>query len=247
MPHISIKAEKLFRLGGFPVTNSLFTAVLVTVLFFFVAFYYKSELNKKADDRGGVFYFLHFIVNWIYDLYKSAMGSNIKYFFPLLGSIFFFIALNSWAGLIPGAGTVMIDVEHHGKIHEIPLLRAATADLNTTIALAIFVVVLIQYYGIKALGSLDYLGKFFNFGSVIDFFVGIMELLSEISKIISFSFRLFGNIFAGEVLITLIAFLVPVLLSGIFVGFEYFVGFMQAIVFSMLTAVFLNLSMVKHH
>jgi len=125
-----------------------------------------------------------------------------------------------------------------------PLFRAPTADLNTTIALALVAVLAIQYYGFK-LAGLHYSTRFINIKNPIMFGVGILELASDISKIISFAFRLFGNIFAGEVLLAVIAFLIPVIVPLPFVTLELFVGFIQALVFSMLTAVFLNIA-VSH-
>lgn len=136
--------------------------------------------------------------------------------------------------------------EEHGE-KLIPILRGNNADLNTTMGLALISVFLIQVYSIKYLGIKGYLQKFFNFTNPILFFVGILDIISEISKVISFSFRLFGNIFAGEVLMTIIAFLIPILASFPFLLFEFFVGLIQAMVFSMLTAVFINGAIQKHH
>ncbi len=133
--------------------------------------------------------------------------------------------------------------ETHEKF--IPLLRGPTADLNTTLALALVAVVSLQYYGFKTLG-VSYLSKFFNFSNPINFFLGILELISEAAKIVSFAFRLFGNIFAGEVLLTVIAFLMPIIAPLPFIGLELFVGVIQALVFSLLTAVFLNMATMSH-
>lgn len=133
----------------------------------------------------------------------------------------------------------------HAEVEKVPLLRAATADLNTTIALAIISVIATQVYGIQALG-LGYFKKYFNFTSPIMFFVGILELVLETAKIMSFAFRLFGNIFAGEVLLVVIAFLVPVVAPMPFYGLELFVGFVQALVFTMLSLVFFNMATVSH-
>ena len=155
--------------------------------------------------------------------------------------------LKNWFGLLPGVGSFLIKVvEEHGEVF-IPLLRGNNADLNTTLALAIISVVSIQFFSIKYLGIKKYLHKFFNFSDPISFFVGILDILSEFSKVLSFAFRLFGNIFAGEVLLTIVAFLVPVLASFPFIGLEIFVGFVQALVFSMLTAVFISGAIVEHH
>lgn len=127
----------------------------------------------------------------------------------------------------------------------VPIFRPGTADLNTTLALALLTVFLIQFYGVKHLG-LSYFKKYINFSSPIMFFVGILELVSEVSKIISFAFRLFGNIFAGEVLLVVISFLLPLVAPLPFYGLEVFVGFIQALVFAMLSLVLYNLATHGH-
>jgi F-type H+-transporting ATPase subunit a len=137
-----------------------------------------------------------------------------------------------------------------------PFVRAAATDLNLTLGLALASVAAIQYYGIRALG-LGYFSKFVNIPALdmqkkgpmgtIDFGVGILELISEFAKIISFAFRLLGNIFAGQVLLFVIAFLIPFALPVVFFGLEVFVGAIQAFVFAMLTLVFVNTAMISHH
>jgi len=134
----------------------------------------------------------------------------------------------------------------HDEILAVPLLRSNNADLNATLALAIISVFMIQYYGFYFLGFKAYISKFLNFKDPIYFVLGLLEIISEVSKVLSFAFRLFGNIFAGEVLLTIVAFLVPVLASFPFLMLEVFVGFVQALVFSMLTSVFLSLAVSKH-
>lgn len=156
----------------------------------------------------------------------------------------------------PAAGTVTEETtassaaaateeeEGYGKTAFVPILRGATADLNMTLALAIVAVLAMQYFGFRNLGS-HYLGRFVNFKDPILFSVGILELVSDVSKIVSFAFRLFGNIFAGEVLLAVIAFLMPFFLPLPFLMLELFVGVIQALVFSMLTTAFLNVA-VSH-
>lgn len=148
-----------------------------------------------------------------------------------------------------------------------PMFRAASTDLNFTLAIAVVSVLMTQYFGVKALG-IPYFGKFIAVGgfvkaftkkgvgcvgrigifgmAIIDFFIGIVELISEIGKVVSFSFRLFGNIFAGEVLLAVMAFLIPYLVSLPFYGLEIFVGFVQALVFMMLTVAFFVVA-ISHH
>lgn len=140
-----------------------------------------------------------------------------------------------------GAHTETAEAAVQSEAEFVPLLRGATADLNTTIALAIIAVVAMQYYGFRNLGT-HYFGRFINFKDPIHFGVGILEFVSDISKVVSFAFRLFGNIFAGEVLLAVMAFLMPFIVPLPFLFMELFVGVVQALVFSMLTAAFFNVA-----
>lgn len=264
-PHISIKGETILDLYGFHVTNSLLTSLVVTVLFFLIALYYSSESTKK--NKSTFFYVIQGMLEQLHALYESVLGNKIKSFFTLLAAFFFFVLLNNWFGLLPGVGSYLVKpvsipaaneqhvesmapAEKHEegamakeeKAHEperAPLFRAATADLNTTIALALITVILTQIFGFKYIGAGAHLKKYASP-------IGFLEGFSEISRILSFSFRLFGNIFAGEVMIVIISFLLPVLTPPFFL-LEVFVGFIQAVVFSMLSAVFINLAIQKHH
>lgn len=179
------------------------------------------------------------------ELSESVAGERAKQFLPLIFTFFAFILTANWLGLLPLVGSLGFYEVVHGEEVFIPFVRAATADLNTTLALAIISVGAIQFYGVKNL-RLSYFGRFFNLSNPINFFVGILELISDFAKIISFSFRLFGNIFAGEVLLMVVAFLIPLVGSLPFFGLEIFVGFVQALVFAMLTLVFLNVATISH-
>ncbi len=209
---------------------------------------------------------MKFVILQMYNFFKPVLGHLQNSVFPLMMSFFLFILIANWMGLLPGFGSIVIHkneaaIEKHVAVEDLenipskeaehkeaptPLFRGATADLNMTLALAISAFVLIQFFGFKELG-LGYLKKFFNFLNPINFFIGILELISEFSKILSFAFRLFGNIFAGEVLLTVIAFLIPVLASFPFMMLEIFVGLVQALVFALLTAVFIQSATAKHH
>ncbi|PJA56102.1 hypothetical protein CO165_00045 [Candidatus Roizmanbacteria bacterium CG_4_9_14_3_um_filter_33_18] len=245
MPKISIKAEIIFHLFGLAITNSMIASAIVFLLTVFVALYFQHQSTQKRKDN--FYYLIKFFVKSIYDLFYSVLGDKTNVFFPLLFAFFFYILLENWFGLLPGVGSLLIKVKEGEEHVFVPLLRGNNADLNTTLALAIISVFSIQFYAIKFLGIKKYLHKFFNFSDPISFFVGILDILSEFSKILSFAFRLFGNIFAGEVLLTIVAFLVPVLASFPFIALEIFVGFVQALVFSMLTAVFLSGAIAEHH
>jgi len=228
--HISLTAEKVFEVFGLSITNSLVTTLLVMLLLIIFSLIVSRKISKVPGKLQLVF---EMLIGGIYDLFEGVMGEKVKIFFPLLGTLFLFVIFLNWFGLLPGVGTIgFYEAENHETVF-VPLLRAGSADLNTTLALALISVVSIQFFGIKTLGK-EYLGRFFNFKNPIYFFVGILELISEFSKIISFAFRLFGNIFAGEVLLTVIAFLIPIIAPLPFLGLELFVGFIQALVFSML-------------
>ncbi|MBI5356181.1 F0F1 ATP synthase subunit A [Candidatus Collierbacteria bacterium] len=235
--HISIAAEPLFNLGPLAATNSLLTSWLVVLSLSLLAIYVGKNLRKIPSYLQIL---IEIPVSGIYDLANNITGTRAKVFFPFVFTAFIYIIFSNWAGLIPGVGTIFLKIGEHG-VEKAPLLRAPTADINTTLALALLSVGLVQYYGLKTL-KMEYVKKFFNFKNPILTFVGILELVSEISKIISFAFRLFGNIFAGEVLLVVTSFLVPFLVPAPFYGLELFVGFIQALVFSMLTLVFLNLA-----
>ncbi|MSP21575.1 MAG: ATP synthase F0 subunit A [Dehalococcoidia bacterium] len=133
-----------------------------------------------------------------------------------------------------------------------PYLRSVNTDVNTPLAIAIYAFLFVEMWGFQALGA-GYLTKFFNFGAlakgpmgVIDIFVGLLELVSELARMVSFTFRLFGNVFAGEVLLTMMGFLVPLVLIDVFYGLELFVGAIQAFVFAMLTLVFAQSAVASH-
>ena len=233
-PHISIKAETLFKISNFSVTNALFTSWLVVALLVIIALSYNK--NKLVTN------ILNLILKPVYGLFKSVFNDKIEVFFPLVMTYFLYILSLNWLGLLPGVGTIMLKVGHE----MVPILRAGTADLNMTVAFGFMSIFMVQYYSVVYLGFKKYLNKFFNFANPINAFVGILELISEFSKAISFSFRLFGNIFAGEVLLTVVAFLVPVLASFPFLLFEFFVGFIQALVFSMLSSIFISVAIADH-
>lgn len=199
------------------------------------------------EKKSGGFYLIQYLNTSLYNFFASVTGEKINILFPLLITFFLYIIAQNWFGLIPGVGSILIQVEEHGRHLHIPLLRGNTADLNTTLALGILSIFFTQYYGIKILGFERYLQKFFDLTNPISLFTGVLEIFSEFSKIISFSFRLFGNIFAGEVLLVVMAFLMPVLASFPFLVLEIFVGFIQALVFATLTAVFLNSATAEHH
>jgi F-type H+-transporting ATPase subunit a len=240
--HISLAPEIVFYLGSFPVTNSLLASLIVSVLMMVSAVFFSVVIRKIPSRAQNA---LELIVTWMGDLAVSVGGAEAKRFLPLVVTLFLYILFSNWIGLVPGFGSIGINKIEHGEKVFVPILRGATADLNTTLALALISVGAIQFYGISR-NKLVYFKRFFNFDSPIYFFTGILELISEFAKIISFSFRLFGNVFAGEVLLAVISSLVPVVASLPFFGLEIFVGLIQALVFAMLTLVFIQMGTVIH-
>ncbi len=243
--HISINAEPLFELAGIPITNSIVVTWVVSALLILFAFSV-SRVLKLGGKLSRLQLISEMMIEGLHNLVLGIAGTaKARLFFPLVATFFLFIIVSNWSGILPGAGTIGINRMLHGKETFVPFLRAPTADINTTLALSLISMVLVQVWGFSHLGF-SYLKKFFNFSNPINFFVGILELISDLSKVISFTFRLFGNIFAGEVLLAVIAYLLPVLAPVPFVGLEIFVGFIQALVFGMLSLVFFNMATLAH-
>ena len=234
MLHISLSAEKIASLAGFPVTNSLLSTWFVMALLIFGALYVRGTIALVPSHLQSI---VEMIISGLYEFFETVMGHHIKKAFPVIATLFLFIITANWMGLLPGVGTVGF---YEGEKF-VPLFRGATADLNTTIALAIIAFFAIQYFGFLTLG-VQYSKRFLNFSNPIMFFVGLLEIVSDLSKVISFAFRLFGNIFAGEVLLAVMAFLMPFIAPMPFLILELFIGFIQALVFSTLTAVFINVA-----
>ena len=249
MSEISIKAETLFRLGAFNFTNSYLLSLIVVAIFVSLGFWFKKHIMMIPGKLQSLF---ELFMDEVLKMMDTILGSRreSERYFPIIATIFLFVMLSNWLGLLHGTGSLGIE---HKIIHEgdykrvlVPLFRAPTSDLNFTIALAIIAVFSVNLLGAMAVGMRTHAGKFFNLKNPIYTFVGLLELVSEFVKIISFSFRLFGNVFAGEVLLIIIGFLGPYFLPLPFLFLEVFVGFIQAFIFAMLTLVFIAMS-VQHH
>lgn len=244
--NISLAAEPVFHLGPLPVTNSIIVAWIGIAVIFLFSFF---ATRKVSIIPRGIQNLAETIVEMLLSFIDGVTHNRAqsKKFFPLIATFFITIITVNWLGLLPGVGTVGINEVHDGNSILVPFLRSSSADLNFTLALAVVSVVSTQVIGITSIGFFKHAGKFINFKNPIVFFVGILELVAEIAKIISFAFRLFGNVFAGEVLLTVIMFLVPAFLPLPFLAMELFVGFIQALVFSMLTLVFFKMATEEAH
>ncbi len=247
--NISLAAEPLFHLGSFPVTNSLLVSWVVLFLLVIIGFAVRRKLSLVPRGIQNVVETIFEALLGLMDSVTQNRKQSIK-FFPIVVTLFLFVILSNWMGLLPGMGTIGLMKELHGERVLVPFIRAASADLNMTLALAIISVVTVQIFGIATIGLKKYAGKFFvsplKEPYFIGTFVGILELISELSRLLSYSFRLFGNIFAGEILLTVMLFLAPYLVPLPFLMLEIFVGFVQALVFSILTLVFMKMATVEH-
>jgi F-type H+-transporting ATPase subunit a len=257
-PEPQLPAPVLFNVFGLPVTNTML-AGWITVVFLVLVSWLITRRMKVVPGRVQAAF--EFILGWVYDFCVSVAGEkNGRKFFPVVCTIFLFVGFNAWLSLIPGFGSILFG-EHE-------LLRGANTDVNTPLAIALVSFVFVEYYGLKTLG-IKYLGKFINtrgffrsignifkgkvkqglsglFSGAIDMFVGVLEGLSEFIRIISFTFRLFGNMTAGEILIMVAAFLLPLAISWVVYGLELFIGFIQALVFSGLTLAFVSMAATSH-
>ncbi len=244
--HISITAETLFSIFAFPVTNSMIVSWAVIGVFVVLSFFVTR--NIQSIPRG-IQNCMEMVIEFILGMMDSVTGNReeTKRFFPLIATIFLFVIAVNWAGLLPGTGTIGLKEIKEGHEKLIPFIRSSSADLNFTVALALISFATIHITGIISIGFFKYASRYVTFKNPLDFFVGILELVSELSKLISFSFRLFGNIFAGEVLLTVMLFLVPYVVPLPFMALEIFVGFIQALVFAMLTLVFVKIATVDTH
>jgi F-type H+-transporting ATPase subunit a len=241
MEEISLKAQEIFSIAGFNITNSLLLTLVASLVLIVFSFLVTRKISIIPGKLQGA---VEMGVESFLGLMESTLGSMEKAekYFPLIATIFIFILTSNLLGILPGVGSLMY--EHGGK--EVPLFRSPAADLNFTLAFAVISVILTNIIGMASVGAFKHLSKFFNFKDPISFFIGILELISEIAKIISLSFRLFGNVFAGEVLLTIIFFLSPYFVPLPFLFLEIFVGAIQAFIFAMITLVSISLHTAIH-
>lgn len=263
-PQVHLPADEIFNIFGFPITNTVITAWISIVVLVAVA-YAVSRRIKLIPSRlqSLVEYALEWMLNFCVDV---AGEKNGRRFFPIITTIFLFVLMNAWLSLVPGFASIYVTGAEGEHVH---LLRGANTDINLTLALAIVSFVFVETLGITSHGGLRYFKKFINvgrffrsigqmfrgklrsgligmFNGVIDIYVGLLEGLSEFVRIISFTFRLFGNMIGGEILILMMLFLAPWLLAIPFYGLEMLVGFVQALIFGGLTLVFAAVAVAPH-
>lgn len=257
--HISLPAETIAHVGGFAITNSLLNSWLVVLMILIICVVLNRKIKQVPGKLQSVF---EMVVEGFLGIFDSVTSSRKKslQFFPFIFAFFVFILLNNWLGLFPGVGSIGQVVESHGEEVFVPYFRGGMADLNTTLALAIIGVVASHIFGVLAIGSWNYFNKFFNIKALLEIpgkimkeptivivnpikmFVGLIEVVGEFAKVASLSFRLFGNVFAGEVLLMSMSAILAFGLPIPFMFLEIIVGVIQALIFAMLILAYLTMS-----
>lgn len=249
----TLAPETIAHIGKFPITNTMVNAWLAMAFFLIIGLLLRGNVKLRP---GKLQNFLEHILELLMGYFDQVTGDRKKTlkFLPIVGSVFFFILLSNWLGLLPGTGSITVG-------HEF-LLRPANTDLNLTLAMALVSVVGSHVVAFFSIGFFTHINKFIQIGTivkslkhgpigiftaVVEFGVGLIEIASEFAKIMSLSLRLFGNIFAGEVLMTVIASLFAVLLPTPFMLLELLVGLIQAAVFAILTLVYMTMASEAPH
>lgn len=234
---VVLKAEHLGSVLGFPITNSMVMAWVVMAIIVIFGFFFRRSLSLVP---GRFQVAMEALIVGVNDFVKDTLGSErlTRIFFPLVMTIFLFLLVGNELEFFPGVGS--ISYLHNGAL--VPILRTPAADLNFTFAITFISFLATEIAGIVTFGVFKYGSRFLNFKSFLGFGIGLIELVSELARILSFSFRLFGNIFAGEVLVLVMGTFVAYLLPVPFIAFEFLVGFIQAAIFALLTLFFTKIA-----
>lgn len=259
---ITLFAEPIFYYKDFAITNSLLTSWVVVIIIIIFSIALRLKLKEIPGKLQNLFEIIVEEALSLCDQVTNSRTLSLK-IFPIAISVFFFILINNWLGIIPLGGLGLIEQTEHGPAF-IPFLRGGTADINTTIALAIMTVVGANIFGIFSIGLWKTFNKYVNLKVLggmfakmkkdptiiivapVTFFVGLIEIVGEFAKIASLSFRLFGNVFAGEVLLVSMAALVAYVVPIPFLFLEILIGVIQALIFSMLLVVYFTISASDH-
>ncbi len=269
----SFAPEVFLEVGKLPITNTVLNTILVDGFLLILAFSVRAKLSFIPGKFQNA---VEYVIGGLYSFVQSIAEKRTAQIFPFFMTFFLFILVANWSGLIPGLTTFGLVEQNAGKTHIVPLFRATTSDLNTTLALAIVSLTATHIMSFRTLGFIEYLSRFIPFfpfivsllkgkpklyidtsgpiNLVLSFFnplvlvfVGALELISEFVKVISLSFRLFGNIFAGEVVLETVSGIFAFVFPLPFLMLEVVVGVVQALVFSMLTMAFMIILTTPHH
>lgn len=255
----TLYSEPIAHIGHFIITNSLLTSLVVLVIILLISFLVKGRVKEIPGRLQNL---MEIVIESFLDIFDGVTGSRERSlkFAPVILALFFFILINNWIGILPGVGSFGRVVSSDGQNFFIPYLRGGTADLNTTLALATFGVVLSHILGVIASGWWNYLNRFLNFKAFLEIpkkiksdpmiilinpikaFVSLIEIVSELAKVVSLAFRLFGNVFAGEVLLAAMSAILAYAVPIPFILLEFLVGFIQALIFAMLVLTYLTVS-----
>jgi F-type H+-transporting ATPase subunit a len=235
---MSIAPDVLFNVLGFPITNTVVTTLITDLVLILIVICIAKTISIKP---GKIQNAVEMIIEYFYSMTQETAGKKVSFIYPWVVTFFLFIVISNLTAQIPGFESIRFHTPSSGE-EGVPLFRAATSDFNTTFALAVISVIATNYLGIKHIGIKAYVSKFISFKMFgIFLFVGLLEFVNEFTKFISFSFRLLGNIFAGERVLATMYGLFPIGIPLPFIALELMVAVIQAIVFAMLTMAFMHI------
>lgn len=264
-PHVALPSEVLLEVAGFPITNTLI-ACWLSIIVLAGVFYLCTRKMKLIP--GKLQNLAEMAIEALLSFVQGAAGEKYsRLLFPAVATIFIYVITNAYLAMLPFFGTILVTGQE-GEF--VPLFRSANTDVNVPLSIAIMSFVFVEFWGMKSLGAVRYLREFFNFGQIargikelftgkirpaitnigfgfINLFVGLLEVFSHFIRIVSFTFRLFGNMTAGEILLLVSAFLIPFVFTIPFYGLELLIGFIQALIFAGLTLVFGIIAVAPSH
>ena len=267
-PHVSLPAEPVFHIGSFVITNTLIASWFTIIVLVLLSIFLTRKMQLIPSRRQAM---AEAIVEGLLNFVESVSGKKLaRMLFPAVATIFIYVISNAYLALLPFFGTIGLYHGGHGEHGEfVAFFRAANTDVNVPLSIAIMSFIFVETWGMKSLGVLHYIGQFINLGQllqgvkelitgkiktapmnilfgIINLFVGVLEIFSHLTRMLSFTFRLFGNMTAGEILILVSCFLIPLVFTIPFYGLELLIGLIQALIFSGLTLVFGTVAATPH-
>jgi F-type H+-transporting ATPase subunit a len=263
-PTVELPSEPVFHIGHFSVTNTLIASWFTIIILIGLSIILTHKMKLIPGRRQGM---AEAIVEGLLNFVESVAGKkHARMLFPGVATIFIYVISNAYLALLPFFGSIGI-IEHDGKFA--PLFRSANTDLNVPLSIAMMSFIFVETWGMRSVGVVHYLSEFINIrqflqgfkelftGKIktgpmnivfgfISLFVGVLEIFSHLTRMLSFTFRLFGNMTAGEILILVSCFLIPLVFTIPFYGLELLIGLIQALIFSGLTLVFGTIASTPH-
>lgn len=263
-PTVELPSEPVLHIGHFAVTNTLLASWLTIIVLVGLSLFLTRKMTLIPGKRQAM---AEAIVEGLLNFVESVAGKkHARMLFPGVATIFIYVISNAYLALLPFFGSIGV-IEHGGKFA--PLFRAANTDVNVPLSIAIMSFIFVESWGMRAVGVSHYLGEFINVRQMIqgfkeslrgkmgqgvmnivfgfiNLFVGVLEIFSHLIRMLSFTFRLFGNMTAGEILILVSSFLIPLVFTIPFYGLELLIGLIQALIFAGLTLVFATIAVSPH-